>query len=830
MAKKLPLPHFLNLPLPTIPCESSSSKSTNSSSSTDTNGSSTSTQPLVFKLNLSPEQYEELLNLDAEVEEGEEGGLRVEFDPSGKAALHLNSERILQLNPPRSGPSRTNRPEEIYRHTPTSPAPSTRSSLSGLFRIPPSSTVYDLQRSQPSSDLPIGTSTQTRAVEPPKPSSKPTHPTPSINTPQPPRPARLATESSRSEKERLAGQRLKEKRQEDDRKKKEKQIAILPDAPATTPAARRPRPTKVKAATKQTSFVAGTQSPSTTPLNGTLSSSRSKPLPSAPVPQPPPPRRALPGSQSGKQIAHGLNQHLANSSAALSKPPPPQPQSEALPPAQPLPAPAPPPVTFKPSSSNKRGKTAPLNAPPSEPPSATKLSPSTEKSEADHRQLDTPSQPLKPPSPPVATLKPKDSTQASKSSPRLNAVLDEAKTHSLPEAPGLSSERTASSTSAQKRNLKKQAPSIASRTSGNAQVERAPSPSAASDAPSSSSKRPQADTLLDNPTPLASRPKKTQRRDGNERRPADDSPAPPTKSTRPRSNSGATRPEDQPRKSGITMKKVPAPATVERNTSHAEAGGTPPITKKRALEAEAVPPSNALNKRVRQEEGGGSLSASGLPTIRKVVRPPPAAPVEPEPRQNGQAKRVKKKKKLSRRVDYTSSEVEEGEEPGEIVNVSSKHRATGSGSASNSAQAVSEAEAGKAVVPPGPTREDGGGRAETKGPSTSPPQATKLDGKARASERSGEAGAGATTTRTGEERVGAAARPGGASSPSYKLLRLQFHKLLRHYEFVCARIEEYKSDDSAISNLQEVEELVFEVHGLELELDRLRQRLTRNYL
>ncbi|KAA1107228.1 hypothetical protein PGT21_006915 [Puccinia graminis f. sp. tritici] len=74
--------------------------------------------------------------------------------------------------------------------------------------------------------------------------------------------------------------------------------------------------------------------------------------------------------------------------------------------------------------------------------------------------------------------------------------------------------------------------------------------------------------------------------------------------------------------------------------------------------------------------------------------------------------------------------------------------------------------------------------------------------------------------------------PGGeedGSSSSYKSLRLTFYRLLKHYEFVCARLERYRSDRSAVGNVEEVEELVVEVRGLEMELDRIRNRLVRNY-
>jgi hypothetical protein len=67
------------------------------------------------------------------------------------------------------------------------------------------------------------------------------------------------------------------------------------------------------------------------------------------------------------------------------------------------------------------------------------------------------------------------------------------------------------------------------------------------------------------------------------------------------------------------------------------------------------------------------------------------------------------------------------------------------------------------------------------------------------------------------------------SSGSYKSLRLTFYRLLTHYEFVCARLERYKSDRSAVGNVEEVEELVVEAHGLEIELDRMRNRLVRSY-
>ncbi|KAA1116266.1 hypothetical protein PGT21_007101 [Puccinia graminis f. sp. tritici] len=845
---KLPLPHFLNLPLPPIPFDPSSSSSKPATATTTT---TTTNQPLVFKLNLSPEQYDELLNLDAEVEEGEEGGLRVEFDPSGKAALHLNPNRILQLNPPRSGPSRTNRPEEIYRHTPASTPSSTRSPLTGLFRIPTSTTVYDLQRSQPPSDLAIApSSTQTRPIEPTKqPSSKPSNHTPTNHTPQPPRPSRVTTDSGRSERERLAGQRLKEKRMEDDRKKKEKQMVILPDAPSTVPATRKTRPTKSKVPNKQISSISNRQPPSTVSSNASLSSSRNPPPSVAPASQSLPLRRSLPGSQAGKQLAHGMNQHLTNPSAALLKSTPSQSQSEALSPPQPVPAPAPPPVAFKPSSSSRRGKPATLNqpalsdsksAPPSEPPSATKLSTSTgltslsEEGEADQQRLvDTPSShPVKRPSPPVAPLKPKDSPQPFKSSPRVNAAPNEVKTHSsqssLPEANAILPERPSSATSVHKRPVRKQAAAPAPQTSASPQVESARSlPDA--DITHNSSKRPRPDILAPNPP----RPKKTQRRDGNERRPVDNQPAPPTQLNRVPSNNGAARPEEPVRKSGVTVKKITVPAVNDRNPAVAanrhEATPAPPISKKRALDAEPVAPSNQLTKRVRQEEGGLG-SASNLPPIRKVVRPPPVVPLEAENTQNGQAKRIKKKKR-TKRVDYTSSEVEEGEEPGEIVNTSSRTRPSLPASTSSHQQAPRQIDAVKAPPPPSTQSE----KARDSHPSSqkpaghpmSPGRPLKSNGKSKPNEQ----------VERSPERTVASSRPtgvagaeeDGSSSSSYKSLRLTFYRLLKHYEFVCARLERYKSDRSAVGNVEEVEELVVEVRGLEMELDRIRNRLVRNY-
>ncbi|KAI7935049.1 hypothetical protein MJO29_016312 [Puccinia striiformis f. sp. tritici] len=840
---KLALPHFLNLPLPPIPFEQASS----SKSNTGSNSAATS-QPLLFKLNLSPEQYDELLNLDAEVEEGEEGGLRVEFDPSGKAALHLNPTRILQLNPTRSGPSRTNRPEEIYRHTPTSTSSSSRSPLTGLFRIPTSTSVYDLQRPPPPSDLPIAPPPQTRSIEPTKPSNpKPSQHMPTNHNPPPSRPLRQTTESTRSEKEKLAGQKLKEKRLEDDRKKKEKQMVILPDVPPPAPANKRVRPTKLKPSTKQTSAPTNRQ-PASTAASHTSLSSRNQPIPPAPASQPLPPRRALPGSQSGKQLAHGLNQHLANPSASLSKfiPSHPAPEVPPPPPSQPLPAPAPPPVTFKPSSSNNRSKpptpnpsllTDPRSAPPSEPPSATKLRTTTrltdlsEEGATDHRRQDTPSQPTKPPSPPVATLKPKESTsQLSKSSPRLGAGPNGVKSQStLPEPNGSSSthERTSSGASVHKRPVRKQAPLADSKTSDSPQVDRARSPTD-SDVPNSSSKRQRPDTLTANPTPPLTRPKKSQRRDTNERRPSDNSPAPSTQSNdRSRSNNGVARTEDQPRRTGIVVKKIPVP--VERSPvvgSNETATTSLPVNRKRALDPEPVLPVNPINKRVRQEEGGISLSGSGLPTIRKMVRavPPAPVPVVAEA-ENGHVKKVKKKKKSFRNVDYTSSEAEEGEEPGEIISSSSKSRPSLPTKTSNYRPSPNEIE----KVPPPRSVEpertrDVPGRSQR---AISPVQSSTKANTKQASRTQEEEEARVESSQESISKP--STKKPTDPDPDYDRLRLSYHQLLNHYHFVCDHIDQLQKDRQLCQNLLDVQDLICEVQGLEVELDRLAKQIALKY-
>ncbi|PLW40918.1 hypothetical protein PCANC_13846 [Puccinia coronata f. sp. avenae] len=906
-----PLPHFLNLPLPPIPAAGSKP------------------QPLLFKLNLSAEQYEELLSLDAEVEEGEEGGLRVDFDPNGKAALHLNPTRILQLNPPRSGPLRTNRPEEIYRHS--TPSSSASSTLTGLFRIPTSTPVYDLQTlTQPPSDLAAPNSTHTRLLEPSSTTttttttttkannngSKPSHHHhPSNNnhhSTQPTRPSRPSSTAdlNRSEKERIAGQRLKEKRLEDDRKKKEKQIAILPDAPAPTTANKRTRLTKPKPSNRQvSSSIEGRQPPSN-------NSSRNQPSP-APVPasQPPPPRRALPGSKAGKQLAHGLNQHLANPSATLSKSVSSQSQSEAVPPPQqPIPAPAPPPVTFKPSSLSKRNQPPILNhslindsksAPSSEPPSATKFSTSTgltslsEEGETEQRLPDTYSQPAKPPTPPMATLKSKTSIQFSKSSPRPDvAAAPNGSTKNQPASSVPAHERPSSATPApHKRPVKRQATgptSISKTSSGSPPVENAPSPVDGGDYPDSSSKRPRPDS-----TAGLVRPRKTQRRDGHERRPLDDggggASIPSPQSNRPRSNSSSTRAEDQPRK--LAAHKNAVHATVERNAavapiSHHQAGvvvtSDNHSSKKRTLDVEAAAPAasqNPATKRVRQEEGG-HLSSSGLPTIRKMVRaappmPAPAAVVDSETMsQNGAGghhhhhhhhphggvkKTVKKKKKSKKPIDYTSSEVEEGEEPGEIVSTSSRSRQRASAASQQQQQTSSSSTLTRhreslpdtrPPLPPPPRSTQPEEPTRDAHAATAPKSSLSSSAKpaARPSITSHHSKHGTAAGRLGspidpEARVAIPPQPqsqrppeppqqaqqqaqltGASSSPSYKKLRLTFHQLLKHYELVCSRIEGYKLDRASIPNLPDVQDLLFEANGLEAELDRLRNWLSSHYL
>ncbi|KAI8454159.1 hypothetical protein BY996DRAFT_2370480 [Phakopsora pachyrhizi] len=209
---RAPLPHFLNLPLPSI--QPINQKSSNQS-------------PIVFKMTLSADQFEELLRMDSEVEEGEEGGLRLEFDqnqinPTG-GRLHLTPTRNLLLNQPRSGPIRTNKPEEIYHHNilPTNTSQS-RSPLRGLFKIPIGTPVFALQ---PNPVEPINT-TQPTPNQPSRDTLPITHTL--LNQPDQVLNLNSNTQHSQREKEKLAGQKLKERRLEAERKKKEKQMVLLP--------------------------------------------------------------------------------------------------------------------------------------------------------------------------------------------------------------------------------------------------------------------------------------------------------------------------------------------------------------------------------------------------------------------------------------------------------------------------------------------------------------------------------------------------------------------------------------------------------------------------
>ncbi|KAG0145044.1 hypothetical protein CROQUDRAFT_659241 [Cronartium quercuum f. sp. fusiforme G11] len=319
---KIPLPHFLNLPLPTIPIYPQSQS--NIKLPNPPSGSS----PLIFKLTLSADQFAELVRMDAEVEEGEEGGVRVEFESGGKGQLHLSPTSVLPLAPPRSGPPRLNKPEEIYQHS-QQPGPG-RQPLSGLIRIPTGTPTFEV-------------------VLPPPPPPPPPIITAPPSEPIPTRPVvpTPVTSSEQHQKERLAGQRLKEKRLEEERKKKEKQMVVLEDAPVIPATAKKGRP-KGKAATTKAVTERAKVKAVASKATKAASKSTSK---ATPVPAALPVRRALPGSQTGKQLAseHNSLYHTSSTPIVIPAPPP-----APLPPA-PVPAPSPP-TTYKRSSSNKRGK------------------------------------------------------------------------------------------------------------------------------------------------------------------------------------------------------------------------------------------------------------------------------------------------------------------------------------------------------------------------------------------------------------------------------------------------------------------------------------------
>ncbi|EGG01841.1 uncharacterized protein MELLADRAFT_117711 [Melampsora larici-populina 98AG31] len=334
---QLPLPHFLNLPLPTIPTNNSQSP-----------------QPLMFKLTLSADQFAELLRADGEVEEGEEGGLRLEFESSGKGNLHLSPTSVLPLASPRSGLPTSNKPEEIYQHQ-QQPGLG-RVPLTGLMRIPVGTPTFEVHRPPPPPPVvPVTAPAPVTAPVPPR--LSPPEPAQTRST------AMAPPLSDQRQKERLAGQRLKEKRMEEERRKKEKQMVVLTDAPAI------PVAKKGKAKAK------------TGAAKNVVDRSRSKALPPKPATLPAAPlpiRRALPGSATGKQLAsEHNNQHLhastANTPTITLNNPPPLPaidtsahSASILPPA-PTQAriPSPQPTTYKRSSSNKRGNqksTPPSNA------------------------------------------------------------------------------------------------------------------------------------------------------------------------------------------------------------------------------------------------------------------------------------------------------------------------------------------------------------------------------------------------------------------------------------------------------------------------------------
>ncbi|KAH9820679.1 hypothetical protein DFH28DRAFT_923944 [Melampsora americana] len=297
----------------------------------------------MFKLTLSAEQFAELLRADGEVEEGEEGGLRLEFESSGKGNLHLSPTSVLPLASPRSGLPSSNKPEEIYQHQ-QQPGVG-RMPLTGLMRIPVGTPTFEVHR--PPTPPPVV------PVAAPAPAAAPVPPRVSLPEPAQTRSTAMAPPlSDQRQKERLAGQRLKEKRMEEERRKKEKQMVVLTDAPVI-PVAKRG---KVKAKTGAAKNV--------------VDRSRSKALPPKPatLPTAPPPiRRALPGSATGKQLASEHNNQYLHASTAstptitLNNPTLPAVDTSAQfastlpPPTTQAPIPSPQPTTYKRSSSNKRG-------------------------------------------------------------------------------------------------------------------------------------------------------------------------------------------------------------------------------------------------------------------------------------------------------------------------------------------------------------------------------------------------------------------------------------------------------------------------------------------
>lgn len=846
---KSPLPHFLNLPLPPIPDPSPSPSSSHHSLH----------PPLVFKFTLSADQYEELLSLDAEVEEGEEGGLRLEFDRSGKGQLHLSPNRRLQLNP---RPSRTNRPEEIYSHTPILNSSSSRPSLTGLLRIPTSTPVYDLQRLA-APDHSCSLSNQTRDGLQSNPSNQqPTtiRDSPSNQTPQAIKPSRATPDPSQREKEKLAGQRLKEKRLEEDRKKREKQMVVLPGGLSTIPpASRQKRQTKPKPSNKQPPPVTTKHQSTPIPSNTNPTTVKNQSLGSASQP----PRRALPGSQSGKQLAHVHNQHLSNPPTPPLKPtvPSPLPLEPPPPSSHPSSVPAPQPTTFKRSSSNKRNRppnlshptiTEPQSVPPSEPPSATKLSTSTglsslsEEGEPDQPLPETRSHNFKPPSPPLSSLKHTDSPRSSpdqdSSKHGLGPQFARSAQPELP-VPALAPahDRPSSSSSLAKRTVKKSAAAVTPKSNDSLQIERVESPMDG-DPPNSPFKKPRPDILTPNPTPPPPRPKKLAKRDGTERRPTK-APIHSTQSIANPSNHVNGRAEELLRKApGITVKKISVLAVTERAPATHDDSVTPPANRKRPLDSESatVHSTNPLTKRVRQEEGVVPSSSSSLPTIRKVVRPIPDA--EPSLNCNSMApiKKIKKKKKVKQPVDYTSSEVEEGEEPGEIINTSNRTRPSGlmtNGRSSKEVPPVKTAAPAtikeepatlshRANVPPAPalntTSKSNKIKVEMQVKKTTDHQTEPIT---RVS-----SSATVTTSAGHEETSHDHHHHHSSSSLAYKKSRLLFYELSKHYEYVCMKLKDYQDGRLKIKSLKDIEDLLFEVHGLEIELDRLRNRLIRNYL
>ncbi|MBW0506815.1 hypothetical protein O181_046530 [Austropuccinia psidii MF-1] len=802
--KSSSLPHFLNLPLPPIPSIPSLSSS---------NSNCGQANPLVFKLTLSLDQFNELLKLDSEVEEGEEGGLRIEFDPNGKGKLHLNSNHSLPLNQPNSGQPRTNRPEEIYSHSSSNSSSSSStttsinnstanpsgSPLTALFRIPIGSNIYDLQSHssnstnklnsthQPKNPLQSNLNSASSSSYQNKKSSYPTPP-----------------DSSQREKEKLAGQRLKEKRLEEDRKKKEKKLIVLDDVPpSVSPPIRKTRSTKSKAISKQQpstkilknngllSSSSKSNLNSTSSQNSSLNQSHSSIINNPPIP----PRRALPGSQSGKQLASEQNHLLlSNPSTPLMRSG--LDQSAGIK-SDSLHAPT---SNFKRSSSSKRNlKVQPhlsppdsnhlKSAPPSEPQSATKLSTSpglsslSEEGDTDH--------PIPEPLPP---LNPKSNSKTIQTSiipsSKRNEHLQTSKSHSRtaqskPDSNLQSTTRTAPQIN-HKLPSTQHAPSkklsaVPTKPTTVRAIENSQDNVGIRVESTSPSKKRSSETLASNDTIAPSRPKKTLKRDAVERKPL----KPPSNSLPPPTSTFVATDEDI-KKPSITVRKVAVAPTGERT-----------LSSKRSLETEP----STQPKRFRSDEMGSSL-----PTIRKVARPAEAT-INGEKdgaHPNGLIKKVKKKKKAKAPIDYTSSEVEEGEEVDDVVMKSTKIKS------------LVDERLNKQTQPNSNPILTNSTTSEIVSTTTTNSISKKLNhNKAIPIKKK-------TIVETGE---GEEIAEDSKAMVNYKKNRILFHRLKKHYEFVCERLERFKSGKLRISSLEEIQELLEESMGLENELEKIKNRI-----